>query len=672
LTLEDSLRSRSRAELEECYAFWIGGEPPRDRENLLRRLIPAMQRPERVRSRIRSLSPRVLEVLATALADPAYNVGPGILRRGGSSQPDYELDAALSSLVRRGFLGLARDGNGGMAPEFVYTIPGELGDAAAGPVRELVGASDPVRTLADFTAEVSLRDLRLGAGRSGARVAKAGREEILRALAAPETVAARAGALADPRAAELFRRALVEFGGILPRSLFERRPVPGLAWDGGRLRSLLEEAMLGTCVRVFLEEFGINLMEETVLVFAEIVRSHHLAEGFEPGPIDRVAEAGVNLLSDLSRLLAELRSAPARVTRGNRLFRTFGTRFKEKMVFRPERFLSRDEALDTLNLIVLDLGIARIRPDRRLVPTDASRRFEDLTLFEKLRRVLGAVLFRPEEGESPFHLESLRRFLVDALAGLVPGRWYDPMAAPFLARNRYLANLGRLGIRTKYENVCRYSGPPTGGEPSRMAWSLYEFLRRRLFPFGLVDLALRGDRIVGVRLTELGAVVFGTAEPDESGAAFTPLVVNPDFEILLYPEGRDYALMHRLDQIATRTKSDHIHHYHLTRESVSRAVASGISVRDILETLEANSRNPIPQNVAFSIREWADRVRYVTVRRGRHLVAEDAATVERILEIPAIQRVLRERIDARTLALTERADHPAIVQALAEIAVYLH
>jgi hypothetical protein len=245
------------------------------------------------------------------------------------------------------------------------------------------------------------------------------------------------------------------------------------------------------------------------------------------------------------------------------------------------------------------------------------------------------------------------------------------MAVPFVARNRYLTHLVRLDIRAKYENVCRYSGPPAGGEPARMAWSLYEFLRRRLLPLGIVDLAHRGERVVGMRLTDLGAVVLGAASPEDSEEAMTPLVVNPDFEILLFPEGRDHALVHRLDRFAKRTKTDHIHHYRLEEETVRRAVVAGMTGREILETLEANSRTPIPQNVAFSIREWSSRVRFLRPRRGQLLRAEDADTIRRILEAPDLVDLVSERIDERTIRLRERPDHPDVIQRLAASGLFL-
>jgi hypothetical protein len=86
----------------------------------------------------------------------------------------------------------------------------------------------------------------------------------------------------------LVEKTIVEFGGILPRSLFDRLET-GLAWDGRRWRAVLEESLVGTVERVELGRYGIQHNDETLIVFNEVALAW-LRRVAVPGDPDRPHE----------------------------------------------------------------------------------------------------------------------------------------------------------------------------------------------------------------------------------------------------------------------------------------------------------------------------------------------------------------------------------------------
>ena len=126
--------------------------------------------------------------------------------------------------------------------------------------------------------------------------------------------------------------------------------------------------------------------------------------------------------------------------------------------------------------------------------------------------------------------------------------------------------------------------------------------------------------------------------------------MNPDFEVLLFPEGDVNEVAHTLGRFATRIKSERVAHYRIAREAVERAIVKGMTSDEILTFLEESARLPVPQNVAYSIREWSARVRFAHQREGVVLTTTDAAAMDDVLAVEDVKRLLIERL-APTAAL---------------------
>ena len=58
---------------------------------------------------------------------------------------------------------------------------------------------------------------------------------------------------------------------------------------------------------------------------------------------------------------------------------------------------------------------------------------------------------------------------------------------------------------------------------------------------------------------------------------------------------------------ARRTKSDHVHQFRIDEASVRAGLADGLAGTQILQVLADRARVPVPQNVRYSLEEWAQR-----------------------------------------------------------------
>ena len=161
---------------------------------------------------------------------------------------------------------------------------------------------------------------------------------------------------------------------------------------------------------------------------------------------------------------------------------------------------------------------------------------------------------------------------------------------------------------------------------------------------GILDVAAAEERPLAWRLSSLGARVLG-AERAGLDTGLQPILVNPDFEVVVLPEGDVSDVVHTLDGFAQRTKSGEVAHFRITKASVEAAVAAGRSV----DELPRVPRGPLPRGRAPErglqhpplgggrrrSRRWS---------AGIVLHLEDEAVLERILAMPEMARRVVRRL----------------------------
>jgi hypothetical protein len=182
-------------------------------------------------------------------------------------------------------------------------------------------------------------------------------------------------------------------------------------------------------------------------------------------------------------------------------------------------------------------------------------------------------------------------------------------------------------------------------------------VRQRLYLLGIVDLGYdKSGRPVAMRLTRTGARLLGVLDGSPEGAPrIGSLVVTPDFEVVLFPTGDDGELIHDLDRFCVRESQGSVIHFRVNERSIQRALSEGMYLRRIVTTLEQHSRTPVPQNVLYSVRDWAVRAGVMHMADDFVVTGEDADAMAKFRSDPGVKPLVREVLDDKRVRLTSHS-----------------
>jgi hypothetical protein len=679
LSVRTFLESKRVSELQEFHVFWSdgNGQPPARREELLADLAHMIRDQGRVGARLKLLAEKPLLVLHLLVRAEEFAADlPGLVRAAdGAAIEGYEVEAAARALGRRGFLEVLRDRNWTRYGREVYAVPKELAEAVSVLLMEDRRGPRQVFTLAGHLASLP-----------GARV-----KRLLKTRGLDEDLAGGdAGAMAahlvnggkgtsvldhapgdDLR--DLILAAVTECGGIVPRSRYKRDLGAPLRWQRKRWQRYLEENGIGTVTTLGLADCGIEMEGETTVIFGEVVERVLTGMAVDPAAVERVATARVDLLTDLSHFLRFVAGNPIRVTHGRTIHRAAYGRILEGLTFREDLLVDRTEVFQVVYDLAGALGLVETGEERLLQLTRPGQQWDQVPLPKKIRLVYDYFLDERRPDHRDFHDRPLRRLLAARLAETRPGQWAGIRTLPFLARNDYLAGIEEEGVRAAYRNRFQQTFDPPREEVNDLAEALVDWTIGRLYLLGLVDVGVRGKDPVAVRLSEQGRRLLGkdAAAGAPAGPRDRPLVVNPDFEVLLLPEGDVNEVAHTLDRFAKRVRSDEVTRYRLQREDLERAVVQGMTVEEILAFLVAKGRTPLPQNVAFSVREWGERVRFARQREAVLLEVDREDALDRALALEPVKALLIARLGPLVAALRSPVSDHKTLEALKGLGVYL-
>ena len=191
-----------------------------------------------------------------------------------------------------------------------------------------------------------------------------------------------------------------------------------------------------------------------------------------------------------------------------------------------------------------------------------------------------------------------------------------------------------------------------------MAWNLVNWVRKRLYLLGFVDLGYdKSGRPVAMRLTRIGALLLGMVEPEVHTPGIGSLVVTPDFEVVLFPTGDDSALNHDLDRFCDRERDGHLRHFRVTDKSVHRGLVEGMGLRRMTATLEENARTPVPQNVLYSIRDWAVQAGLLFLDKSLAVTGQNPDELARFASDPGVKPYIKDVLDDGSLQLKSGTSH---------------
>lgn len=640
----------TKADLRELFRFWAGATNqrlPAAVAELRAQVVVWMTDSEVVLARIESLGKRLGSVFDLLLSGVRYEQSVAEL----TVHPElaylsaYDLEAALAVLVRRGLaVGITSSaalGNGGQA----YCVPVDVGDAV------LRGRRAQRRGIFDtFTLRGHLDRLYDDPARA-ARTPPSRVRELYKMYAKEAAAVARIERLPEGLRA-LVQKVILEFGGILHRDLFERMETELPHWNGRRWSKILSDSLVGSVERLELGCYGINHSGETLMVFNEVALAwlRRVAVPGDPDQPDDEASLGVDLVSNISRFIAFILENNVRFTQRGEIFKTTEKRILGDLIPNPGRELERAEVLQFIYHFAHHTELIESTGERTFALTAAGRDWEPQSLEEKLRTLYEYIVEETSLLGEPFHQVRMRRLFLRMLKRIEAGIWYDIMYVPFLVRNQYLCSLDDLEVDEYFAG--RASATGASEDLQRMAWNLVNWVRKRLYLLGLVDLGYdKAGRPVAMRLTRLGARTIGVTEPDGESASVGSLVVTPDFEVLMIPTGDDGELVHDLDRFCERGSSGSLKQFSITQKSVNRALVEGMSLARMCVTLERNARTPVPQNVLYSVRDWASQAGLLELDSQLVVRASSPLQLQELLANPGMRALVGPVLDDHSVQL---------------------
>ncbi len=656
LPLHDFLEGCTALELEELYNFWSqpkGGQVPREAAEIKRAIRAFLSDDSLVEARALSLGRRQNQVIGILLEAPHYLLSHAELAANKllAHLTQYDLEASLTILARNGLVVEAKDRRFKNFGARALAVPEEIADALLRQQRAKRRGVFDVLTLRGHL------DRMYDDPERAKRSAPTRLREVYKMYSGESAAVARIERLEAPLRG-LVEKAILQFGGILPRSLFERMETELGAWNGARWRPKLEESLVGTVERLELSPYGIHHNEEALLVFNEVALAW-LKRVAVPGDPDRPhheSSLSVDLVSNISRFIGFILEHNVRFTVRGEIFKTTEKRILQELIPNPGRELSREAVLDFIYDFTRSAHLIESTGERTFALSNEGRVWEQNDLEQKLRALLDFSIEEKALAGDFYHQLRLRRILLRLLKRIEAGTWYDLMYLPFLARNTYLSSLDQLAVDEYFATRNQGGQYAPMEDPQRLAWNLAKWVRSRLYLLGIVDLGYdSSDRPVAVRLTKVGARLLGAVDGSPHQApALGSLIVTPDFEIVLFPTGDDAELVHELDRFAVRERQGETLHFRLNEKSVQRALSEGMYLSRILATLRGQSRTPVPQNVLYSVRDWGAHAGLMLLDERGVLRCEDEVTLRRFQQDAGAKNYIREVLDEKRVQLKMR------------------
>jgi len=616
LSLRSLLQGAGDEVHRECVLRWCGDGADAGRRGL-GKVAAAMEDEQLVLKRLAELPRKLQDLLEVFLADGSSvrSVQDLFAEFGRNFKSRFDLEASLAALHREAFVWLVKDRRWASFDSPCWAVPSELVECVQTCRRRRQRQLQDVLTLQGFldaryfrdraTKEANGKDAgaKDGNGKDKDKAADHARK-IYKLYTLESSMTQRLSRL--PKAvAGLVDVALSRHGGIAPLEDLLGEHEGDDPVDLGFVGKSLEEALIGTTGTLELARIGIRPAEHAVVVFHEVALHAIRRRGEQCLPVvDEELSCGGDMATNVGRFLRELQQSKVMFTASGDLFKASQKRIAGLLLPVPGGFLGEDALLDLVFRFCLQRRLIDRRGERSLRPTPAGLEFDRAALQDQTKMMLAQFVEDRSLPGEPYHQTRMRRVLLRLLRRAEPMQWQDVSILPFLARNAYLAQL-ELPPTEEFFAARFQGGSYTPSETlQQMCWNLLVWVKKRLFPLGIVDVGMASGRISALRLSQVGAELLDADPAAKVGGTRCSVIVQADFEILVFPGDDVHEIVHLFDRFARRTKSDHVHQFKLEQETVTAGIADGLPGSKILQVLTDRARVPIPQNVLYSLEEW--------------------------------------------------------------------
>jgi hypothetical protein len=440
--------------------------------------------------------------------------------------------------------------------------------------------------------------------------------------------------------------AVYEAGGVRPVA-----SIPGTATAD--LRGALEDQLVGTITELPLACVGLN--GPVLLTFTDLTEKVLAVPPEPPLEYDSVSNEGVAALADINTVLRCLSLEGARLKLDGGTYRS-SLKHLANLLRIAEDPETAEEIVRHYMAVLTDLALLH-RRERSIVPTEQAEEWFARTPEQQLREI-----FRSwQKGLKPSE-----SYLWEKLAAIVVDLPTDKAYPVFMLLSRLVLSIVKDTTAGKDMPRCLRSFSTVSQIlDSALGWlATYEH-------YGIVEVYRRQDALTAVRLTEPGALALGRAAPSPEPLHEKLLIVNPDFECIVFRHKADWRVAATLSAFARRSKTDQTYHFKITQQDIQSAVLCGVSPDFVLEFLQQHSRTPVPQNVAYSIRDWAANVQVAHSFGAVIVEAKDPRTLDLMMADPDVKAHVVRRLSPTAAIVDDKMTSKPLVARLRQHGIFL-
>ncbi|GCE19123.1 helicase-associated domain-containing protein [Dictyobacter kobayashii] len=157
------------------------------------------------------------------------------------------------------------------------------------------------------------------------------------------------------------------------------------------------------------------------------------------------------------------------------------------------------------------------------------------------------------------------------------------------------------------------------------------------------------------RITELGAQVLAYKKTkaksgkSEVAPAQKSLIIQPNYEILLLQP--DLPTLYSILPFTQVKQIQMVSTLLLTQDALLRAIQQGLRIETILAILRERSQKELPQNVIYTLQDWAKQYKHATVSQVALLELPDEETTTRLSQHPTLSKMNARQLMPTTLAI---------------------
>lgn len=189
------------------------------------------------------------------------------------------------------------------------------------------------------------------------------------------------------------------------------------------------------------------------------------------------------------------------------------------------------------------------------------------------------------------------------------------------------------------------------------------FLLNFLLFLGAVALGGPGpDNFTVLRATALGRTVLKGEKQGFSASVERSFSLQPNYEVMV-PRNIDPLIRWGLEEMAVPEKTDQMMVYRISRNSICQAFKHGRTDEDIISFLSRHTKQRLPQNVEYSIRDWAREYGRIFFLDAFLLRCDSDSLAGQIKGSKKIGPFIRGEITSKDLVINGR-DHQKLVDLL--------